>query len=62
MKASELRDVTVEDLNDKLTEKQAHYTDLKSRQFISPLENPLQIRLVRRDIARIKTEIHKRNS
>jgi large subunit ribosomal protein L29 len=36
------------------------YTDLKLAHAISPLENPLQLRKVRRTVARLATELTKR--
>ena len=62
MRASELKEMSVVDLSEKLNELNAQLVDLKGRHFISPLENPLVIRSVRRDIARVKTEIQKKNS
>ena len=62
MRASELKEMTIEDLSAKLEELKGQYSEMKSRHFISPLENPLQIRSLRRDIARVKTEIQKKNS
>ena len=62
MRAAEIRDLSVEDLKSKLTETQKVYQDLRSTHVISPLENPLEIKSVRRDIARIKTELNKRNA
>ena len=36
------------------------YTDLKMAHAITPLENPIQLRALRRDVARIATELTKR--
>ena len=36
------------------------YADLKMAHAISPLENPIQIRKVRRTVARLATELTKR--
>jgi len=36
------------------------YNDIKIAHAISPIENPLQIRSLRRSVARIATEISKR--
>jgi large subunit ribosomal protein L29 len=60
MKAIELKDLSLEELKDKLSEKQADLSKLKLNHAVSPLENPLLLRTTRKDVARIKTEIRKR--
>lgn len=60
MKAAELRDLSVEDLNDKLEELTAAQDSLVLAHAVSQIENPLQIRSNRKDIARILTELRKR--
>ncbi len=60
MKQSEIKELSVEQLKDKLAESRKKYSDLKMAHAISPIENPLQIRSVRKDVARLATEITKR--
>lgn len=55
MKQSEIKNLSVEDLNDKLQQLQNEFKDLKMNHAITPLENPAQIRSVRRTIARLLT-------
>ncbi|MEK9958460.1 MAG: 50S ribosomal protein L29 [Flavobacteriaceae bacterium] len=55
MKQSEIKNLSVEDLNDKLQQLQNELKDLKMNHAITPLENPAQIRSVRRTIARLLT-------
>jgi large subunit ribosomal protein L29 len=55
MKQSEIKNLSVEDLNDKLQQLQNELKDLKTNHAITPLENPAQIRSVRRTIARLLT-------
>ena len=57
MKQSEIKILTIEDLNDKLKEYKQKLLDLKMSHAVSPIENPLSIKTVRRTIARIKSEI-----
>ena len=57
MKQSEIKILTIEDLNDKLQEFKQKLLDLKMSHAVSPIENPLSIKIVRRTIARIKSEI-----
>ena len=44
MKTSEIEKLSLEDLQDKLTEFQKQLSDLKMNHSVSPLENPLQIK------------------
>ncbi len=60
MKQSEVRESSVAELQDKLVETRKIYSDLKMAHAVSPLENPVQLRTVRRSIARIATELTKR--
>ena len=57
MKQSEIKILTIEDLNDKLQEFKQKLLDLKMSHAVSPIENQLSIKTVRRTIARIKSEI-----
>ncbi len=60
MKQSEIKGLSVAELQEKLGETQKSYADLKMAHSISPLENPLQLRAMRRSIARLSTELTKR--
>ena len=57
MKTSEIEKLSIEDLQDKLTEFQKQLSDLKLNHSVSPLENPLQIKTVRKTVARLLTAI-----
>ncbi len=57
MKTSEIEKLSLEDLQDKLTEFQKQLSDLKLNHSVSPLENPLQIKIVRKTVARLLTAI-----
>ena len=57
MKKSEIEKVSLEDLQDKLAEFQKQLSDLKMNHAVSPLENPLQIKIVRKTVARLLTAI-----
>ena len=57
MKTSEIEKLSLEDLQDKLTEFQKQLSDLKFNHSVSPLENPLQIKTVRKTVARLLTAI-----
>jgi len=60
MKQSEIKETPVEDLQEKFKDLKKNYADLKMAHAISPLENPIQLRMLRRTVARIATEITKR--
>ena len=60
MKMTELKELDVKGLTEKLENAQAQLNQLKLTHTISPLENPSQIKAVRRDIARMKTELRQR--
>jgi large subunit ribosomal protein L29 len=55
MKYSELSDLTRDELHQKEVELQDELFKLRLRQASTQLENPMRIRQIRRDIARIQT-------
>ncbi|SFB19833.1 LSU ribosomal protein L29P [Flavobacterium swingsii] len=60
MKQLEIKDLSAAELQAKLVQLKKMYNDIKIAHAISPIENPLQIRSLRRSVARIATEISKR--
>jgi large subunit ribosomal protein L29 len=62
MKNSEIRDLSFEELLEKQEAMQKNVADLKMAHAITPLENPVQIRNARRTVARLATEITKRQN
>lgn len=57
MKANEIRELSAIELNEKLAELKAELFNLRFQHAINQLENPMRIKAVKKDIARIKTEI-----
>ena len=55
MKQKEILILSDDELKDKLDAFQKNLHDLKLTHVVSPIENPLQIRNLRRTIARLKT-------
>ena len=55
MKASEIRESTAAELNKKLEELRSELFNLRFQHAINQLENPMRIKAVNKDIARIKT-------
>lgn len=60
MKAKELKEISTLELNEKLAELKAELFNLRFQHAINQLDNPLRIKAVRKDIARIKTDIRQR--
>lgn len=57
MKKAEIKNLSVEELKNQLAETKANYNKVKLAHRISPIENPIQIRDLRRTIARLQTEL-----
>ena len=51
-------DLSVEELTERLSERVEELENLRMQQSTQQITNPLRIRFVRRDIARIKTLMH----
>lgn len=60
MKQSEVKELSVAELQEELVRSKTSYTELKMAHAITPLENPIQLRVMRKSIARIATELTKR--
>ncbi len=58
MKASEIRKMSSEEMEKKLSELKDELFNLHFQQAINQLDNPMRIRAVKKDIARIKTVQH----
>jgi large subunit ribosomal protein L29 len=55
-----LKDLSETDLHARISEDESRLKKLQFAHAISPLESPVNIRLLRKDIARLKTELTKR--
>ena len=60
MKASEIRELSDEELVTKLNEGRAELFNLRFQMATSQLDNTARVKTVKRDIARIQTEIRAR--
>jgi large subunit ribosomal protein L29 len=60
MKSSELVELTLKELNERLDNERDYLLRLRLNHAISPLDNPMKIREVRQNVAKIITEINKR--
>ncbi|MCG7859947.1 50S ribosomal protein L29, partial [Flavihumibacter sediminis] len=55
-----LKDMSLADLKARIQEDELRLKKLEFAHAITPLENPMSIRSLRRDIARLKTELTKK--
>jgi len=60
MKASQLRDQTVEELRDKERDLSEQLFALRLQKVTGQLEKPARVRQVRKDLARVLTILHER--
>lgn len=60
MKASEIRELTNEELAERIEEHALQYTKMRLGHAITPLESPASLNHARRLIARLKTELRSR--
>ena len=60
MKKESLRELSINDLNERLEQTREKLVRMKLNHAVSPLENPNLIRATRKDIARILTELKRR--
>ncbi|MBQ8121445.1 MAG: 50S ribosomal protein L29 [Ruminococcus sp.] len=62
MKASEINNMTADELNSKLAELKQELFNLRFQHAVNQLENPMRLKAVKKDIARVKTVIRKQES
>ena len=62
MKATELRDMTTEQLNTKLGELKEELFNLRFQLAVNQLDNPQKITAVKHDIARVMTVLREKNA
>jgi len=60
MKKESYKEVSTEDLKERLAKMEKDYLQLKINHAVTPVENPAKITLDRREIARVKTELRQR--
>jgi len=62
MKQQEITKMSAEDLKDQISNSSAQLVKMKLAHKVAPMENPIQIRDMRRTVAKLKTELNKRES
>ena len=60
MKIAEIREIATNELAERIEAEVANYDQMVLNHSISPLDNPAQIKKLRRTIARMKAELHQR--
>jgi len=61
MKSSVIREMTTEEIQDRLTDEKEALSKLRMQHAISPLENPLVLKHRKKDVARLMTELTSRS-
>ncbi len=62
MKSAEIKEMSVQDLEERIAAEKANLAQLKVQHAVSPIENPSIIKKSRRDIARMLTILGQKNS
>jgi large subunit ribosomal protein L29 len=62
MKAAEIRELSSAELDQKLSDLKSELFNLRFQHAINQLENPMRIKAVKKDIARVKTILRARES
>ena len=61
MKQDIIKDLTIDEVREKVKEERAAYRKMKLSHAVSPMENPMKMRSTRKAIARLETELKKRS-
>jgi len=61
MKNEEIRSLSIEELKQQVETTEKAYSKLKFAHAVNPLENPMKLRSMRREVARLKTELRGRS-
>jgi len=62
MKQQEITKLSVEDVKSRISDFSEQLAKMKLTHIVAPMENPIQIRNVRKTIARLQTELTKREA
>lgn len=60
MKTAEIKEFTTKELEERIDTEKGVLVKLRMNHAVSPLDNPLKIKSTRRNIARMVTELRKR--
>lgn len=62
MKATDIRNLSIEDIQAKIVEGQDNLDSLRLTNAVTPIGNPIEIRQLRRTIARMSTVLNEKQS
>jgi large subunit ribosomal protein L29 len=62
MLSSEIRELTAADIESRIRDLEEERFRLKFRNATEPLEDPLRLRVIRRDVARLKTVLKEKTT
>ena len=62
MKTSEIKEMTLVEMQNKLTDLREELFNLRFQHTVNQLDNPMRIKAVKKDIARVMTFIRQRES
>jgi large subunit ribosomal protein L29 len=62
MKQQEITKLSVDDLKNRINDFSEQLTKMKLSHSVAPMENPIQIRKVRKTVARLRTELTNREA
>ena len=60
MKTAEIKELTTAEIQERLVSEKEALVRMKLNHSISPIDNPLQIKVARKNIARLATELRQR--
>ena len=60
MKTAEIKEMSVQDLQERVAAEKARLATMKVQHAVSPVENPSEIKKTRRDIARMLTVLRQK--
>ena len=60
MKINEIRNMTIDELNEKLNDTSKKLSQLKFNNSVQTIENPLEIKTLRRQVAKLKTVLNEK--
>ena len=61
MKTAEVRELSIKEIQDRIENEKGNLVKMKLNHAVSPLDNPMKIRSLKKDIARLMTELHSRS-
>jgi large subunit ribosomal protein L29 len=62
MKMSEIREFSTKELEERIETEKNTLVRMRLNHTVSPLDNPMKLKFARKDIARMMTELNKRQS